>query len=61
LPLLDWTVPSLAPGNTVTYSVTFKVGANVNTNVVIAVAAASLSVFDPNLANNVAITSIHLG
>jgi hypothetical protein len=47
--------------NTVTYSVTFKVASNVNTKAVIAVAAASLSVFDPNLANNAAITSIRLG
>jgi hypothetical protein len=60
-PLLGWSIASLAPAGTVSYTIVFAVDANVHRTVAIAVAAASLNVRDPDLANNAAFTTIHLG
>jgi hypothetical protein len=60
-PAIYWTAPSIAAGQTVTYTVTFKVAGNARGNVLIAVATASTQIKDSNYANNAAATTVTLG
>jgi hypothetical protein len=56
-----WTAPSITAGQSVTYTVTFKVAANARGSALIAVAAASTQIKDPDYANNAAATTVALG
>jgi Domain of unknown function DUF11 len=60
-PAVHWTNNSIAAGASVTHTVTFKVAANARGTAVIAAAAASLQVPDPNYANNAAAIAVGLG
>ena len=59
--VISWTVPSLAPSAAVTYTVTFKVAAQIHRRVLIGVVSASTHVRDPRYANNAAATFVTLG
>ena len=59
-PLLRWTTASLAPGASVTFKVTVKVGAHARGTEAIAVGTLS-DIPDPHLLNNAAAARIRLG
>jgi hypothetical protein len=60
-PAVYWTEDSIAAGAAVTHTVTFRVAANAHGNALIAVAAASVQIKDPNYANNAAVVVVQLG
>jgi hypothetical protein len=60
-PALYWKAASITPKSSVTYTISFQVASNARGNAVIAVAAASTKIKDPNYANNAAATTITLG
>ncbi len=55
-----WTAPSIASGASVMYTITFEVAVKARGNVLIAVAAASTQIKDPNYHNNAAATVVTL-
>jgi Family of unknown function (DUF6801)/Bacterial Ig-like domain (group 3)/Domain of unknown function DUF11 len=59
-PLLTWSRPSLAPGATLTFTVTVQVGAHDHETVQVNVGALSITA-DPNMLNNFVFGQIHLG
>jgi len=60
-PAIYWTDPSIAAGQSVSYSVTLKVAAGAHANAAITAAVASTQVKDPNYLNNAAVTIVALG
>jgi len=59
-PLLSWSMPSLAPGASLTFKVTVQVGAHDHETVTVNVGAVAITP-DPNMVNNLATGQIHLG
>jgi hypothetical protein len=59
-PLLTWSMPSLAAGASVTFTVTVQVGAQDHETVQVSAGALSITP-DPNMLNNLATDSIRLG
>jgi Domain of unknown function DUF11/Bacterial Ig domain len=60
-PAVYWTAASIAPKSSVTYTIVFQAASNARGNAVIAMAAASTEIKDPDYANNAAATTITLG
>jgi hypothetical protein len=59
-PLLTWSMPSLAPGASRTFTVTVQVGARAHSTVTVNAGALSITP-DPNMLNNLAIAQMRLG
>ena len=60
-PVVTWADASLRAGQSVTYTITFKVAARARGTVVIAAVASSQAVKDPRPANNTAVAAVRLG
>jgi hypothetical protein len=58
--VLTWSTASLAPGSSLTFTVTAQVGAHANGTVLVAAGALSAT-SDPDLLNNAAVAKIRLG